>query len=755
MAVLKRLTLLFLFPITLFAQPDTSRFSIALDALNAADIDQNLVKNATTITSVSRTAQDLNQIPFTGYIITAQEIAQRGYKTLVDVLKDLPGVKVSQPGSAQHGETFLMRGLFGNYYVKILVDDLPIQPSATSGMPIGAQLPVAQAERIEVIYGPAASIYGADAMAGVINIVTKKADNLYFADAEIYGGIPGNVGFEATIGGKFATKKNVLSYMVYGGFTQFNNLPITGGEYDAVYNPEQYAILSGDTGYLNSPYFKGTANLPRFTSLPNESGKFGLRIGSKKLTFGFDYGYRQTHSAIGSNPLIRTYHDPNTRFGENILRAFASYKTLWGKWQSQTNAQVLHYYVDPNSSYITQQSTLGFQGQFYSYAESLDLYAEQFLSRDFGPHFNLLAGATMQYSGNLPQTDLYSAPFDRSAYKPFATSLTPEYAIYESLGFSPFNFYNIGAVLEAAYQAKNTRIIAGGRFDYREYFGSAISPRIGITQLVGKRHHLRSTFSTAFRPPSSFLIYNGAVGITVDSVSIAFPIPNNSLKAETHWNVDFGWLFSISEKQSLDLSAFYHKTNQLISRTNTSVTTPDGQLDFFGFLSDENASAQLFGLQVVHNTKFNLGRLGLRSALSLTYAQGSEELPFNYGTLSYYRMQPAYTAKWLLEATPFKSVYISIRSQFFSTWRTRSVVRVALADELVADSFYTIDLNLRYEVAAGKEIYLMVNNVTNNYHFGIGASGGAGLLNNRIVFEDLFFNPQLLRVIKVGVRIAL
>jgi hypothetical protein len=118
-------------------------------------------------------------------------------------------------------------------------------------------------------------------------------------------------------------------------------------------------------------------------------------------------------------------------------------------------------------------------------------------------------------------------------------------------------------------------------------------------------------------------------------------------------------------------------------------------------------------------------------------------------------MQPAYTAKWLLEVTPFKSVYVSIRSQFFSTWRTRSVVRVGLAEELVADSFYTIDLNLRYAVAAGKEIYLMVNNLTNNYHFGIGASGGAGFLNNRKVFEDLFFNPQVLRVIKVGVRIAI
>lgn len=756
MAFLKRLLLVFI-PLSLFAQPDTTRFTISLDALNSADIDQNVVKSASTITAASRKAQDVNQIPFTGYIITAQEIQQRGYKTLVDVLKDLPGVKVSQPGSALHGETFLMRGLFGNYYVKILVDDLPVQPSATSGMPIGTQLPVAQAERIEVIFGPAASIYGADAMAGVINIVTKKATNLYLAEVDISSGIPGNYGFEATLGGKFATKKRVLSYMAYGGMSQFTNLPITGGEYDQVYNPEFYALLGGDSiqSYLNSPYYKGTAMGPQFTSLPIESRKFGLRVGSKKLTLGFDYGYRSTHSAIGSNPLNKTYHDINTRFGERTFRAFGSYKTNWAKWRSQTNAEVLHYFLNPNSSYITEQSPLGYQGLFYSYAESIDAYAEQFFDRDFGQHFNLLAGATFQYSGNLPQTDLYSEPFDPSAYKPFATSLPEKYAIFESLGLSPVNFYNIGAVLELAYHTGNTTIIAGGRYDYREYFGQAISPRIGITQMLGNRHHLRSTFSTAFRPPSSYLIYNGAYGISIDSISLAFPSPNDSLRAETLWNIDFGWLFQISEKQSIDFSAFYHKTNDLISRTSISLSPVFGLFEYYGFVSDKNAYAQLFCLQLVHNAKFQLGNVGFRSTMSLNYAQGKEVLPFGGGTVNYYRMQPAYTVKWLLEVNPTKSLYISVRSHFFSDWRTRSVVRAGLENVLVADGFYLIDLQVRYAIAENKEIYVTVNNATNNHYYGIGASGGAGTLAGRVVFEDLIYNPQLLRVIKVGVRIAL
>ncbi|MEZ4948332.1 MAG: hypothetical protein R2784_02910 [Saprospiraceae bacterium] len=51
---------------------------------------------------------------------------------------------MSQPGSAE-GKTFMMRGLIGNQYSKILINDVPIRPTALLGMPIGAQLLIKQA----------------------------------------------------------------------------------------------------------------------------------------------------------------------------------------------------------------------------------------------------------------------------------------------------------------------------------------------------------------------------------------------------------------------------------------------------------------------------------------------------------------------------------------------------------------------------------------------------------------------------------
>ncbi len=750
MALLKRILFL-LVPVCLVAQPDTSMI-IDLDVLKAEDLNPELLNDQRTITSASRLPQDIRDIPYTGYVITNEQIRQRGYTTLVDVMKDLPGVRVSQPGSALHGETFTMRGLFGNYYVKILVDDLPIQPSATSGMPIGAQLPVAQAERIEVLFGPAAAIYGADAMAGVINIVTKKADKPYFLDADMAARIPGHFKFDVTLAGKFARKNKVWNYMVYGGIYQFDNLPITGEKYAESFNPQNY-VLSGDNDFLNSPYYKGTATQPTFSLIPDKSEKFGLRFGNKKFSFGFDYGRRKTHSAIGSNPLYKTFHDANAQFGEQILRGFLSYKFNVGQWYAQTNLQFLWYEVDATSNYLTVDNPYGFSGQFYNYGASSDLYLEQFFSRKLGTNWSVLTGATFQFSGNFPQFDLFDSTFTYGSYRAFSTSAPQGFGFLDSLGIGPYNFYNVGGILEFDYKRERFTALAGLRVDYREFFGLALNPRVGIVYKTSENSRLRFTASTAFRPPSSYIITNGAELFAInDSVIIGIPFPNDELGAELLFNAGIGWLWDISDKHSFDVSAFFHQNSNLISRTSAALF---GSRTYYGFANDENSSSRLVGLQFVDLYRFALGGWGFFSTASIQLAKGDETLPFNRGKLTQYREQPIFTGKWLLEVNPVPAFYASLRTRVFSSWITRSTVLAELEELLTADGYVVFDLQLRYSFDEGKDVYLQVNNLTNNAFHGIGATGGVGVFNDRIIFEDMFLNPQLLRIIRLGVRISI
>ncbi len=184
------------------SQQDTSYLDY--DELHWSDIDQFSIKeNVTKVVAATRTEQDLEDLPFTVFVITAKEIREQGYFTLVDALKHLPGIRVSQPGSGLDGETFMMRGLYGNTYAKILINDVPIRPSVVGAMPIGSQLPIRQAERIEVIYGPAATIYGPDAAAGIINIILKDSDYPTYAQADIEVGSDNLTRLSALFGGNF------------------------------------------------------------------------------------------------------------------------------------------------------------------------------------------------------------------------------------------------------------------------------------------------------------------------------------------------------------------------------------------------------------------------------------------------------------------------------------------------------------------------------------------------------------------------
>ena len=144
--------------LTICALPALAQLdSIILEAdqlgFEEVEKNENLFNNQKVV-SASKTLKEVSDLPFTITIISKEEILRNGYTTLVDVLKMAPGIRVSQPGSALEGETFLMRGLKGNTYTKILINGSPIKPFGVVGMPIGAQLPIRQADVSRSSTGP-------------------------------------------------------------------------------------------------------------------------------------------------------------------------------------------------------------------------------------------------------------------------------------------------------------------------------------------------------------------------------------------------------------------------------------------------------------------------------------------------------------------------------------------------------------------------------------------------------------------------
>ena len=97
------LTLLFLVQTVLSAQPDTNLL-IRPERLLEKDINRkDIGRNTAQSVSATRTLEEIDKLPFTVWVITAEEIALYGMVTLGDVLRAAPGIRVSQPGNAIEG----------------------------------------------------------------------------------------------------------------------------------------------------------------------------------------------------------------------------------------------------------------------------------------------------------------------------------------------------------------------------------------------------------------------------------------------------------------------------------------------------------------------------------------------------------------------------------------------------------------------------------------------------------------------------
>lgn len=127
------------------------------------------------VVTASTREQSVAQAPATISVVTAEQLRNRAVADLTDAIRDVEGVSVS---GGSNNQDILIRGLPGHYTL-ILVDgrrqstrDARINGNA--GFEQGFIPPVSAIERIEVVRGPMSSLYGSDAIGGVINIITRK-----------------------------------------------------------------------------------------------------------------------------------------------------------------------------------------------------------------------------------------------------------------------------------------------------------------------------------------------------------------------------------------------------------------------------------------------------------------------------------------------------------------------------------------------------------------------------------------------------
>lgn len=143
--------------------------------VTAAPIWAEVVRLDPVVVTASRTVQPLSEVPASISIITQEEIVNSGSTTLAEVLQHEVGVQVVNNGPLGSVASLSIRGSEAAQ-VLVLIDGIRMN-SAQNGQFDLSQLPIAleQIERIEILRGPASNVYGANALGGVVQIITKKA----------------------------------------------------------------------------------------------------------------------------------------------------------------------------------------------------------------------------------------------------------------------------------------------------------------------------------------------------------------------------------------------------------------------------------------------------------------------------------------------------------------------------------------------------------------------------------------------------
>ena len=164
-----------------FLYPSIALIAIT-PALAGALPDEDVVIIATRLpTPVAQVASSVT-------VITAADIERRQDRSLPDVLREVPGLSITQTGGAGGQTSLFMRGTNSNH-VKLIVDGIDMSdPSTPTGAADISKLLAGDFARVEVLRGPQGALYGSDAIGGVINVITKVGDGPLAINASAEGG---------------------------------------------------------------------------------------------------------------------------------------------------------------------------------------------------------------------------------------------------------------------------------------------------------------------------------------------------------------------------------------------------------------------------------------------------------------------------------------------------------------------------------------------------------------------------------------
>lgn len=534
---------------------------VLLAATNAAaQVDVVHLANATTeelmnipVTTATRTTEALVDAPARMQVITAEEIRRRGYRSLSDVLRDLPDFKVDIAGDQDYPTELTVQGTRGASRLIVLLDGIRISSPTNEPLPILANYPVHTAQQIEILYGPASAVYGADAFSGVINIISRRgaeSEGLSVSTSLGQHGLYNQTGSFGTTLGSFGTLLIAGQYL-YDGQPDLSR-----------FYPEDFKGLSGQrTGTFDTIFGPMTSNRPVSPGydIPVSAYSVQASLDTDALRLTLFANRARVPTSPAYTPDNAVYND--AAFNDNRLLVVAgSHVRSIGRVTSTSNVTFSRHELHPESGYWNVFSSMK---KSYKYAFGSMLKLEEHLTWKAARTVTLATGASVERVFAIPQTADLNAPIvSRDVSGTILDTNIPD-------SFVKLWDSNAGTYGQLQYAATpGLGVTLGIRSDYNTRYGWTANPRAGLVAKLARRTTLKLLYGTAYLAPSPYESYAhyGSFYSTDGGATYAsayWHLPNPDLEPQKKKTVEANLLQAIGPSVVVSGSAFYSRLTDL------------------------------------------------------------------------------------------------------------------------------------------------------------------------------------------------
>ena len=513
------------------------RFSLCLLFLPVvAEFTARAAELPEVVVTATRTPEDRLDVPASVSVVDATQIENSPARNIDDLLRGLGGVYVLRSVGMGYGlpSQVNIRGVQGQNAILMLADDIPLNEPLTGFAGLN-EIPLDSVGRVEVVRGPFSALYGADAFAGVVNVISAPPEDLPAARFSARTGNEGYRGFTGT--GSAGTRD--LGYTVTIESRAIDNYlgrdrvierltdPATGQSFDTWREARNYDYDD----------LRGSAT---FRALLDEDTRLAIHA----RHYEGDLGY----GVVDVRPLFPEIVDSDMETASSALGA-----TLQSEIGPRLTARA-RAYVRSQDRKLSGLDIVG------SGVAGNPVFAESRSDTD-GRDWFVEAGSDIEIGNRHDFSAGVDYLLNSADFSPLRFADTG--ARFPSSTGRSADIYNVGAYLQDQIALpRELRLIAGARFDEHSEFGAAISPRAGIIRNLSPATTLRASAGRAYRAPSLTELFQPDVYFG----SVLFR-SNPDLDPEYIISTDLGLEHRFAESLTAGLNLFYNDRDDLITKT--------------------------------------------------------------------------------------------------------------------------------------------------------------------------------------------